>query len=80
MDSHLDIGLLECLVGGGKSGIDLGLDRFCLIDQAHKFPQQDVPLFIHKSVPLSRKGEGVFRKDQISLGGECVRIHEIPSL
>ena len=42
--------------------------------------QQDVPLFIHQSVPLSRKGEGVFRKDQISLGGECVRIHEIPSL
>ena len=80
MDPHLDIGLLERLVGGCEGGIDLGLDRLCLVDQAHQFPQQDIPFLVHQPISLRRKGEGIFRKDQISLGRKCVRIHEIPSL
>ena len=80
--SKLEFSLKEALVSGLLPSRNLGVEQ---IDQKKavfvlggQTEEMNVPLFIHQSVPLSRKGEGVFCKDQISLGREGIWIHKIP--
>ena len=50
MNAKLNIGLLQSLVGSGEGGVDFRLDIFCLVNQSHELPDQDIPFFVHQAV------------------------------
>ena len=80
VNAKLNICMLQRLIGCCESRINLRLDILGLVNQAHQFPQQNIPLFIHQLIPLTGKSQRIFGQNQITLGRKCIRVHEVFSL
>ena len=67
-------------IGSTEGNIDLGLDIFCLIDQFHQFPDENISFLVHQVESLPGKGQGILCQYQVSFGRKGIRIHIIISL